>query len=335
MLPRTLPDGVRHGNAPGRGVECLAMNAGDISISRTRTSLPSVADYLRQVWDLGRRSLRPALPALAFLYFYRVGVGAYMALSDYSYPLGKDAMTDIVPQMAVVATFVPLLLLVYTPFLPLQDALLAGRTMSFTAAIRRVLETAWNFTLSGAAQAMVFFVPFLAVCFIAGLLLPESGSEADPSRMLVFSLALLAGFAWAAIAGLFMMFATPAVVLDDEGPIQSLRTSCRLVLAHLGGIVGRLAAFAFLAIVFYVVATMPSGILTATERASGISSAPLKIAGVIWASLADTIIFPFWVAALMALYRALRPRAVGAQGEAPIPREEDYQPATAANAPFE
>jgi len=311
----------------------VAMNVGGVVIGRTRTALPSFADYLRQVWELGRRSLRPALPALALLYFYRVGVGAYMALSDYSYPLGTDAMTDIVPQMAVIATFVPLLLLVYTPFLPLQDSLLTGRSMTFAAAIRRVLETAWNFTLSGVAQATVFFVPFLAICFVAGLALPESTGETNPYRVLVFSLALLAGFAWAAVAGLLMMFATPAVVLDDEGPIQSLRTSSRLVLANLGGVLGRLAAFAFLAIVFYIAATLPSGILAAAERASGVSSAPLKIAGVIWASLADTISFPFWVAALMVLYRSLMPRAE-TRGAVPVPREEDYQPATAA-APFE
>ncbi|HXL15543.1 MAG TPA: hypothetical protein VN972_05625 [Methylomirabilota bacterium] len=311
------------------------MNAEAVAIGRAKTYLPGVADYLRQVAELGRRSLRPALPALAFLYFYRVGVGAYMALSDYSYPLGKDAMTDIVPQMAVIATFVPLLLLVYTPFLPLQDGVLQGRPMSFAAAIRRVLETAWNFTLSGIAQAIVFFIPFLAVCFIAGLALPESGGEADPSRTVVFLLALLIAFAWGMVAGTLLMFATPALVLDDEGPIQSIRTSVRLVLSNLGGVVGRLFAFAFLAIVFYVAANMPSWILGAAERASGVASAPLKIAGVVWTSGVVTIAFPFWVAALMVLYRSLMPRAAEARGGAPVAHEDEFRAATAANAPFE
>jgi len=311
------------------------MNAEGVAIGRAKTTLPGVADYLRQVGELGRRTLRPALPALAFLYFYRVGVGAYMALSDYRYPLGKDAMTDIVPQMAVIATFVPLLLLVYTPFLPLQDSLLQRRPTTFLAAMRRVLEAAWNFTLSGIAQAIVLLVPFLIVCVIAGLALPESAVNAPPWNMLVFSFALLVGIGWVLIAGVLMMFAAPALVLDDEGPIQSLKTSYRLVIANLGGIVGRLSAFAFLGVVFYVVATLPSGILAAAERASGVASAPLKIAGVIWASLADTIIFPFSVAALMVLYRSLVPRAAEARGGAPVAHEDDFQPATAANAPFE
>ncbi len=326
---------MRDSNAAGSGVECVAMNAEGVAIGRAKAALPRVADYLRQVWELGRRSLRPALPALAFLYFYRVGVGAYMALSDYSYPLGKDAMTDIVPQMAIIATFLPLLLLVYTPFLPLQDSILQERSMSFAAAIRRVLETAWNFTLSGIAQLLVFFIPLLTVCFIAGLALPESGGEADPSRMLVFLLALLVAFAWGMVAGTLLMFATPALVLDDEGPIQSIRTSVRLVLSNLGGILGRLFAFAFLAIVFYIAANMPSWILGATERASGVASAPLKIAGVVWTSGVVTIAFPFWVAALMVLYRSLMPRATETRERAPVLDEDEYRPATAANAPFE
>ena len=35
------------------------------------------------------------------------------------------------PQLAIIASFLPLLVLIYTPFLPLQDSLLRGQAMSF------------------------------------------------------------------------------------------------------------------------------------------------------------------------------------------------------------
>jgi hypothetical protein len=316
------------------------MNAEAAAIGSTRTALPGIADYLGAVANLGARSLRPALPALAFLYFYRLGMGAYIALSDYSYPLGRDPMGVVVPQMMIIASFVPLLLLVYTPFLPLQDSLLRrGHAMNFLAAIRRVLETAWNFMLSGMAQTLVLFVPFAVILVIAGLVLPDGGGEADsggaPARLLAMSLALLAGFAWWLLAGLFMIFATPAVVLDGEGPVQSLRTSFRLVSGNLGSVLLRLLGFAFLTLVIYVVAIMPATILTNVERASGITSVPIKIAAVIWSSGVDTIFFPFWVAALMVLYRALVPYGGDARPSAPVAIDEEFRPATAPRAPFE
>ncbi len=335
MARRTLSDGLEDGNAGGSGVECTAMNTTGVTIGRTRPALPRVADYLRAVVDLGRRSLRPALPALAFLYFYRVGMGAYMALSNYSYSLGPDAMAAVLPVLVVMVGFLPMLLLVYTPFLPLQDGILQGAPISFLPAIRRVLEMSWTFTLSGIAQLVVFFVPFLFAGIALGLLLPDSASEADPSRLGILALVLIAGFAWMLIAGFLLMFATPAVVLDAEGPVQSIRTSMRLVVGNLGAVLGRLFAFAFLATVLYLVATMPAQILNAVERASGTTSAPLKIAGVIWTSAIDTLSFPFWVAALLVLYRSLVPHASAARAGAPVTLEDEYGPATATNAPFE
>jgi hypothetical protein len=313
------------------------MNADVVAIGPARAALPGIANYLAAVANLGRRSFKPALPALAFLYFYRLGMGAYVALSDYSYPLGRDAIGAVVPQMMVIASFVPLLLLVYTPFLPLQDGLLRGHEMNFLAAIRRVLETAWNFMLSGIAQMLVFFVPFVVILVIAGLMLPDAGGEAESggARLIVMSFAILAGILWWLLAGLLMIFATPAVVLDGEGPVQSLRTSFRLVTRNLGDVLLRLLAFAFLAFVIYFVATMPATILTNVERASGVTSVPIKIAAVIWTSAVDTFFFPFWVAALMVLYRALIPYAGETRAGAPVAIDEELRPVTAPRAPFE
>ena len=304
-------------------------------VGQARARLPSIADYVGAIWNLGRRSLVPALPALAFVYFYRLGLGAYLTLSDTTYPQSMDALGILGPQLAVIAAFVPLLLMIYTAFLPLQDSILRGRPVTFLGAIRRVFETAWNLTLSGTAQAVILFLPFAALCFIAGLALPDTGGEADPTSLVVMSFVLLAGLAWAMIASLLLVFATPAVVLDDEGPIQSLGTSFRVALSHLGGILGRFVGFGFLALVIYFMVRMPTAILTNAAAASGAASVPIKLAALIWASAVDTLFFPFWVAALMVLYRALVPPAAATRGGAPIAIDEDQRPALATRAPFE
>lgn len=313
------------------------MNAAATVIDRARAGLPGVPEYLTAVWSLGRRSLKPALPALGFLYFYRLGMGAYVALSDYTYPLGRDALGTILPQLAVIASFMPLLLLVYTPFLPLQDGLLRGASMTFLAAIRRVFEESWNFTLSGIVQVLVFFVPFMMIAVFAALMLPQTATAdlADPTRVLPFLFVVLVGFVWTMIAGFFMIFATPAVVLDGEGPVQSLRTSFHLVSRNLGTVLGRLVAFGFVATVAYLLATMPSSILGAVERSAGIASAPMKIAGVVWSSAVDTLFFPLWIAALMVLYRSLKPAAGEARVGVPVAIDEEFGRAAVARAPFE
>jgi hypothetical protein len=262
-------------------------------------------------------------------------MGAYMALSNYDYTAGPDAMAAVLPVLVAMAGFLPMLLLVYTPFLPLQDGLLQGRPMDFLPAVRRVLECAWPFTLSGIAQLAVYFVPFAFLCVAAGLLLPGSGGDGDSPRLMLLSLVVIAGIVWAMIAGFLLMFATPAVVLDDEGPVQSIRTSIRLVAGNLGPILGRLLAFAFLDIVLYIAATMPAQILSAVVRASGVPSPPIKIAAVIWTSGIDTLFFPFWVAALMVLYRSLVARTDPGRAGTLVPLEDELRSATAANAPFE
>jgi len=312
------------------------MNSEAAAVGPARAGLPSFPAYLSSVIDLGRRSLKPALPALGFLYFYRLGMGAYMALSGYSFPQGKDALGAYGPQLAVIASFLPLLVLIYTPFLPLQDSLLRGQAMSFLSAIRRTLEESVDFLLSGIVQALVLFVPFVLICVVAGALLPSGDSGAvNSSRMIFLAFTLLAVFGWTMLATFFMMFATPAVVLDGEGPVQSLRTSVQLVSRNLGGILGRLLAFVFLATVAYVFATFPASILGAVERTAEVTSVPIKIAGVVWTSAADTLFFPFWVAALMVLYRSMRPAAGETRAQAPIELGDEYRPATAARSPFE
>ena len=248
--------------------------------------LPGVLAYLSSVSDLGRRSLRPALPALAILFLYRLGVGAYGALTNYSEALKGHALGG---RVVSEATPILLLALIYVPFLPLQESILRGHPISFLGAIRRVFKEAVNLILSGLAQVLILLGPIGPMAVLGTRLL------ADP-----FGPLLLCGVAWMAVAAFFMIFVTPAVVLDGEGPLHSLRTSFLLVWRNLGSALGRLLVLACLAFVGFMIATPLSGL--------GGNATPLvKIAVVTWTTAVDTILYPFWTAAILVLYRSLRP----------------------------
>jgi len=76
-------------------------------------------------------------------------------------------------------------------------------------------------------------------------------------------------FAWMLVASFFMIFANARRGARRRGPLHSLRTSCRLVWRNLGSALGRLLTLAFLAVVAYKLATIPSSILGAVGRTSG------------------------------------------------------------------
>jgi len=248
--------------------------------------LPGVPAYLRSVYELGRRSLRPALPALLFLFLFRLGFGAYGALTNYSFAMGKVA-----PVAKVVLSAIPILLLafIYIPFLPLQESLLRGHPITFLGAIRRVIRASVSLTLSGIAQTFIILGPISPMVAVGARLL------SDP-----FGPLLWAGLAWLAVAAFFMIFATPAVVLDGEGPLRSLRTSFLLVWRNLGSTLGRLLVLASLAFAGFAVTSPLSTMVPST-------AAPIKIFVVAWTSAAEALLYPFWVAAVMVLYRSLRP----------------------------
>jgi hypothetical protein len=254
-------------------------------IDSARVSLPGVPAYLRSVFELGRRSLLPALPALALLFLCRLGVGAYGALTNYSYALGKGPLG--VKAVVSVTPFL-FLVLIYIPFLPLQESILRGRPIHFLEAIRHVLRVSVNLMLSGIAQVIVLLGPITPIAVIGARLLP------DPLGPL-----LLAAMAWMAVAAFFMIFAVPAVVLDGEGPLHSLRTSFHLVSRNLGSALGRLLVLAFLASLGFVIAWPLSTL--------GPTTVPIKLAVVTWNTAAETLLYPFWIAAVTVLYRSLRP----------------------------
>lgn len=325
----------------------MAMPAIGAPVTPPRVALPRIGDYLQSVWDVGRRSIRPALPALTFLYFYRVGVGAYLAVANRTFTVPGATSLDLLPTVAVAASVLPLFLLVYTPMLPVQESILAGRPISFLTAVRRGLEYAWNLTLSGLVQGLALLVPLLIVCIGAALMLPlgpsgpaselgsilGAGTGLDSARLLAVALAVVVGLLGMLVVGLLIMFATPAVVLDGEGPIQSIGTSVRLVLTRLGGVLGRVLAFGFLSFVILIVLTLPTSILQQMGEISGGVPLPMKIATVIWSSAVAVLFFPFGIASLTVLYRTLVPAPQGARS--PVALDEEFRPAIATTAPFE
>jgi len=249
-------------------------------------SLPGVPAYLRSVYELGRRSLRPALPALAFLFLYRLGLGAYGALTNYSFAMGSGALGL---KAVINATPILFLAFIYTPFLPLQESILRGRPISFLGAIRHVLQMSVNLTLSGIAQVSILLGPISPIAIVGARLL------SDPFGPLLWTC-----MAWLAVAAFFMIFATPAVVLDGEGPLRSLRTSFQLVSRNLGSALGRLLVLAAIALVGF-------GVASPLSTMGGNTTALIKLIVVTWTSAAETLLYPFWVAAVMVLYRSLRP----------------------------
>jgi len=253
-----------------------------------RASLPGVHAHLSSVYDLGRRSIRPALPALALLFLIRLGMGAHRALTNYSDATGQAA----VPAVNAALDAIPILLLAFIciPFLPLQESILRGRTIHFLGAIRRVLQVSVNLVFSVIAQTFILLGPVTPITVAGARML------SDPFGPLLWTC-----MAWLLVAAFFMIFAIPAVVLDGEGPLRSLWTSVRLVSRNFGSVLGMLLVLGFIALVGFGAASPLSAL--------GATAAPIKVAFVAWTSAIEALLLPFLAAAVVVLYRSLRPRA--------------------------
>src|SRR6202008_172846 len=134
----------------------------------THPPLPPVGSFLTDVFSLGFRSIIPALPALTLLCFYRFGMGLYLAFAaNQESALGlPDQRAAAAHLILTVSAYLPLLVLVYTPFLPLQDALIRGGRKSFLDSIRHVLERMVPFSLSSLAQIVILAAPGGVMAFI-------------------------------------------------------------------------------------------------------------------------------------------------------------------------
>ena len=272
--------------------------------------LPPAGDYLRQVFQLGVRSIKPALPALVLLYFYRFGMELYLTVQrSTNTPLGfPDYQSKIVLIVLMVAAYLPILVLVWTPFLPLQDGLLRGIKRSFIESARQVLELVWPYGLSSALQGLIIGGPPCVLLVIVALAMAPLGSAMpDGVRAGVVLLALAPCFIWILLSVFFLAFATPLLVLDGRGPVASIRESVDLIRKHFGGLLGRVILFVLLMTMAALFASLPSGMLTMVSAVAKGRLVGVDVAKAFWDSLVGTALYPFSIAALVVLYRALVP----------------------------
>jgi hypothetical protein len=293
--------------------------ATDATVAAPSRKLPGPGDYLRAVFDLGRRSIPPALPALVFLWFYNFGTGLYLEMARQgTSPLGfRDDRALLVHTLMRVSAYLPLLVLVYTPFLPLQDALLRGERRSFVSAIRQVLERMVPFVLSLILQLAIGFAP---VALVAGILVAVIAPLPDLPREVVAVIAVAAIIPvviWLLLSTYFMMFAIPGVVLSGQGPARSIRASVRLVGEHFWGFLVRLVVFLVVLVAVVMVASIPTMVVGAVAAGVTRTESVFRIGIVLWSSLIQALTFPFWVAAVLVFYRAVVPAGEGAAEAVP------------------
>ena len=282
--------------------------------------LPPVGDYLRQVLALGRASFVPALPALVLLYCYRLGMGLYLVFAgDTTSPLGFSNSQAYIATILLVATAsLPLLVLVYTPMLPFLDAILRGARRSFLDCVKQVLELTWPYGLSSLLQLLIIALPALVFVVGAGLVIMPLPNLPDQARVGLVMLTTVPAAVWAVVAMFFLGLATPLLILDGRGPVASVTESLRLVRRHFGGLFGRvfllIVVIGFAALFF----ALPSAMLSMVATAAKQRFVGLEIAKAAWDSAVSTATFPFSVAGLLILYRALVP-ASGSAKPGPSP----------------
>lgn len=281
------------------------------------------------------------MPALVALYCYRFGMELYVILSGArTTSLGyADPRATILFFAVVAASYLPVLVIIWTPFLPFQDALLRGQPRSFIDSVKMVLEKVWPYTLSSAFQGLVIMGPVVIVIIVAAVIFAAIPASLGSVRSLAIVLAMIPTFLWVIAAAFLTAFATPLVLLDDRGPVASVRESIGIIRRHFGGLFGRVFIF-LLAIMFAgMFASLPSGVLSMVSAVAKQRLIGVEMARALWDSAVATATYPFTFAAVLILYRALVPGAgAPAVAEAPsavaLPLDDERTTATSPY-PFE
>jgi hypothetical protein len=297
-----------------------------------RSGLPDLGTYLRAVFALGVGSLRAAPLAIGLLYFYRLLMELFLTLStDASSPLGTyDSQGFILSVGFELVAYLPVLVLIYTPFLPLQDGILRGERRSFLDCVQLVLERLPHVFLSIILQILIAFVPPSLILggIVAALNSLPTGHE--PWQQLVLYMALAPCLVWIGIVGFFLIYAIPLLVLEKRGPLQSIRLSFGLVAHRFSGIFGRLFVFLCLFMLAAIALSMPEAMIQAWSTVAHVDHPAIRISRAIWSAGVSAVMFPFSVAALMLLFRSSVPAGGAALGGPTGPADE---PAPASN-PF-
>ncbi|HET9940791.1 MAG TPA: hypothetical protein VFR25_06795 [Candidatus Eisenbacteria bacterium] len=279
----------------------------------SRPSLPPVSTYLRTVLALGKASIKPGFPALIFLYFYRLGMGLYVALSMDRVQSIDEASSQAVTSAALVQipAYIPVLVLIYMPFLLLQDGILRGVATTLGSSVRSVLERMLAFLVCAVAQLVIVAGPPFLLFAGAAILVRTIPTRPEELTRAIGLLAMVPCLIYAILMLFMLWFAFPALVLDRRGPFRSIRVSFSLVASHFGGILGRLIVVLFFVVLAALVLSFPAEILQVVTAVAGGDHPLLKVATVVWTSAVSAFLFPFVMASLVVLYRALVPAASG------------------------
>jgi hypothetical protein len=286
----------------------------DLKLPRppSRPLLPPVSTYLSAVFALGRASIAPGFPALAFFYFYRLGMGLYLALSvDRVVSIDDIGARGalMAPTVLQIPAYIPVLVLIYMPFLLLQDGILRGTPSAIGRSMRAVLERVLPLIASGLAQIAIVFGPPILLLAGAALLARSVPTRPEELTRAIVLVSLVPCIVYIFVMLFFLWFALPALVLDKRGPLRSIRLSFGLVATHFGGLLGRILVTFFLVVVAAVVLAFPAEILQVAAATAEVEHPVLKIAVVVWTAAVAALLFPFMMASVVILYRALVPAA--------------------------
>ena len=284
---------------------------------------------------LGVGAMRPALPVLLFAYFYHLGTELYMAFSFDSDTFG-GSQAFVSGVMSGVAQ-VPLWILVTALLLPIQDALLRGERRSFPEAVPIAVRRMIPLVLSMFVQALILVGPPLLLLGGVGLFVKSLPTlPGSPMEVLqgTFFLALIPCAIYVLVFVILFWLAEPALVLDSRGPFAAIGQSVSLAASHFGGMLGRLFVSNVLLILAMIVVIIPVLFLEAGAALSGSAHPVVKVAQIIWQSLASAASYPFTVAMALILYRSLRPYGATAADGAPIAGAA-AEPAPRATSPFQ
>lgn len=279
----------------------------------SRPLLPPISTYLRAVLALGKASIQPGFPALVFLYFYRLGMGLYIALSMDPVQSIDEASSQALTSAALVQipALIPLFVLIYMPFLLLQDGILRGVATTLGNSVRSVLERMLAFLVCAVAQLVIVAGPPFLLFAGAAVLVHTIPTRPEELTKAIALLAMVPCLVYAFLMLFLLGFAFPALVLDRRGPFQSIRLSFGLVASHFGGILGRLIVVLLFVLLAALVLSFPAEILQVAAAVAGGDHPLLKVATVVWMSAVFAFLFPFVMASFLVLYRALVPAAAG------------------------
>jgi len=290
-----------------------------------------IGTYLRAVIALGLGSLRAAPLAIGILYCYRLGMELLLTLSgDASSPLGSYDSQGFLLSVAIeLVAYLPMLVLIYAPFLPLQDGILRGERKTFFDCVQLVLERLPHVFLSIILQVTIAFVPPTLVLGGIAAVLKSLPTKQEPWQAAVIYTAMVSCFVWIAVVGFFLIYAIPLLVLERRGPLKSIRLSFSLVGSQFSGIFGRIFVFLCLFILAAIALSMPEAMIQAWSSVAHVDHPAIRVSRAIWSAGVSAVMFPFSVAALMLLFRS----SVPASGATPGRTGPSEEPAPAAS-PF-